>query len=117
MTGSVTTRAAVISDNVVHSGLSNGDYFIISYFNPSHCIEEGEGYGLTEGKYVKQAYVRAQSDGWTILIVKICASYDSGRTYSIAATSKNNTIMNTSKVTVPDCKTCTQRLNYGWLYF
>lgn len=126
--GASTVSAAVTSDNEVISGLSNGKYFVVSYFNPSHRVEAGEGYDLKTGRYVKQAYVRAKSDGLTIYYVnqdtgvadipiKICASYDSGRSYSAVATSKKNTIMKTPKEVVPDCATCTQRLSYGWLYF
>ena len=112
-------NASVESDNKAFEGFNKKDkeYFVCAQFNPSQKIQQGEGYDLTANKYVKQAYVRARSDGRTVLGVRICGSYDSGRVYSAAASSKVNRIYQTPKETVKDCKTCCQRTNYGWVYF
>lgn len=109
--------ASVTSDDYVHQYKSGDKYYVQSYFNPSHTVQNGEGFGLVAGKNVKQAYVRARADGSTVFGVKICSSYDSGRVYSSAATSRKNTIMSTSLQSVNACSKCTQRTNYGWIYF
>lgn len=114
---STTSMAAVVSDNLVHQYIKNDTYYIQAYFNPSHKVQSGEGYSLKVGKYVKQAYVRVQSDGLTVGPVKICGSYDSQRVYSSAASTKTNKIMSTSLLNIKDCGTCTQYTNYGWIYF
>ena len=93
--GTVVQAASVRSDNVVHQGKTNGKYYVQAYFNPSHKVVSGEGFGLTAGKYVKQAAVRTQSNGKTVLGVKICSSYE----------------------TITDCSTCVQKTSYKWKYF
>ncbi len=114
-------NASVESDNKAFEGFDKKDkeYFVCAQFNPSQKIQQGEGYDLTANKYVKQAYVRARSDGSTVPLVgiRICGSYDSGRVYSALARNKVNKIYQTPRETVKDCKTCCQRTNYGWLYF
>lgn len=109
---------SVTSDNIVHQYQKDGKYRVQAYFNPSHEIQSGEGYSLTVGKNVKQAYVRAQSDGKKILFVKICGSYDSERQWSAKATSTStNSIFSTPLAEVTNCATCTQKTYYGWSYF
>lgn len=104
--------ATVVSDNKVHMGTSGNKYYAQAYFNPSHKVEKGEGYSLTSGKYVKQAYVRATSNGsW------LCGSADTGRQYSALATSKIDKIISTSEAKVSKCMLCVQKTNYGWQYF
>lgn len=112
-----TVMAAVVSDDIAHQYSKDGKYYIQAYFNPSHKVQTGEGYDLTVGKYVKQAYVRVTSDGKKVLGVTICGAYDSQRVYSGAASSKKNTIMSTSLESISDCSTCVQRTYYGWIYF
>lgn len=109
--------ASITSDDYVHQYEKSGKFYVQSYFNPSHKVQSGEGFSLTANKYVKQAYVRAQSDGRTVLGVKICGSYDSGRRWSSLATSKSNKIISTPLESVSQCWTCKQRTNYGWSYF
>ena len=95
-------------------------YGIKAYFQPCHKVDQGEGYDLIAGRYVKQAYVRAQADGFTF-IVKICGSYDSGRLYSREAlfTERvySDIVISTPDARVKSCSTCVQRLNYGWVDF
>ncbi len=115
--GATVNAAQVVSDNVVHQGISGGKYYAQAYFNPSHEVQHGEGFSLTEGKHVKQAAVRAKSDGKKV-VVKICSSYDSGWLWSSAASSKKtNKIISTPQATVTDCGTCVQRTSYTWKYF
>lgn len=115
------SNASVVSQNEVLMGYEakSGMHFIKSLFNPSHTIEAGEGFSLVSGKNVKQSYVRAQSDGSTVLGIKVCDAYDSNRVYSGEAPSyyKPNILYSTSKVTVKKCNLCMQRLNYGWFYY
>lgn len=116
--GIVVQAASVRSDDVVYQGKTDGKYYVQAYFNPSHKVVKGEGFGLTVGKNVKQAAVRAKSDGKTIFGIKICSSYNSGWSWSTCATSKKkNTIISTPYETVKDCGTCTQRTSYTWKYF
>lgn len=110
--------ASVESENVVFSGKENGSYFVKAYFQPSHTVLQGEGYGLTPGKNVERAYVRASSDGRTFLGIQWCGSYDSGRLWSPYGRNKQDTrILHTDKASVKDCNLCTQRTYYGWSYF
>lgn len=107
----------VESDNCVWDKCEDGTYMIQAYFNPSHKIQEGEGYGLESGKNVKQAYVRVKSKGLKLLF-RICGSYDSGRLYSKAASYKwIDKIIATPKGEVKNCSTCVQELYYDWIYF
>lgn len=114
--------AAVTSENKVYMLYDPATeyYSAQAYFQPSHKVVSGEGYDLEVGKYVKQAYVRARADGLTILF-KICSSYDSQRRYSREATQAEKTsstmLLSTPEAKVKYCSTCTQRLNYGWVYF
>ncbi len=113
------SAATVESDNKVYMlyNEKNKEYTVQSYFNPSHKIVSGEKWSLSVGKNVKQAYVRAQSDGLKA-IIRICGSYDSGRLYSkVASNSKPDTIISTAKASVKKCSTCVQKLNYGWIYY
>lgn len=110
--------SSVVSDDVVYQGSEKGKYYVIAYFNPSHKVQSDEGYGLKKDKYVKQAYVRAQSAGSSIAGIKICGSYDSGRCYSkCGSASKPNKIISTTRETVTKCNTCIQTTNYGWIYY
>ncbi len=108
---------SVTSDDYVHQYDKDSKYYVQAYFNPSHKVQRGEGFGLKVNKNVKQAYVRAQSDGKTVLGVKICGSYDSGRQWSSAARNKSSRIISTPLESVKDCWTCKQRTYYGWVYF
>lgn len=108
------SAATVESENRVYMLYSGKDkrYTVKSYFDSGHKIQAGEKYSLAKGKYVKQAYVRARSDG-----SKMCGSYDSQRAYSLKAPSKKRCLYATPEKGTKQCFFCTQRLNYGWVYF
>ncbi len=110
----------VLSENRVYIGyrLSDGYYSVKAYFNPAHVIQNGEQFDLVAGRNVRQAYVRAQSTGLKILGIRICGTFDTGRLYSrSASTSKPDCIYATPDAEVKDCNTCTQKANYGWIYY
>lgn len=110
--------ATVLSDNVVYALYGDTKYSIVSYFNPSHKVVDGEDFNLRVNRNVCRAYVRAQSSGLTVASIKICSSYDSGRSYSkMAKSKKDNFIISTPKEEVKNCFSCVQKLNYGWEYF
>jgi len=118
----VPAMAAVESDNKVYLlyDPSTDYYKAQAYFSPGHKVESGEGYDLEAGKKVKQAYVRARADGLKVLGIKICSSYDSQRRYSrecSSSESNSTAIVSTPEAKVKYCGTCTQRLNYGWVYY
>ena len=116
---SMAFAANVTSDNKVWQAKANGKYKIQAYFNPQHTVVDGEGYSLKPGRRVKQAYVRAQSEGCKTPIfgITICSAVDTGRCYSKVAKKTDRNIFSTPEASVVDCSFCKQTTNYGWVYF
>lgn len=118
LAASIAFAASVESSNKVWVAEQDGQYVTQAYFDPQHKVLAGEGYGLTEGKRVKQAYVRAKADGKkTIFGIQICGSADTERLYSREAKTWETNIIETPTARVTKCWTCTQRTYYGWVYF